>query len=63
MTTVTPEGEAIRNAIKWISASLTEEHPQPIKQLIAQAILRFDLSPLDGEFLARFYQHDSSLDK
>jgi hypothetical protein len=63
MTTVMPEGEAIRNAIKWISASLTEEHPQPITQLVEQAILRFDLSPLDGEFLARFYQRDSSQSK
>jgi hypothetical protein len=56
MTSVMPEGEAIRSAVKWISASLQEAQPQPVKKLIDQAILRFDLSPLDGEFLARFYQ-------
>jgi hypothetical protein len=60
MTTVMPEGEGIRNALQWISASLQEESALSLKDLIQQAILRFDLSPLDAEFIARFYQKEVS---
>jgi hypothetical protein len=56
MTNIMPEGDAIRNAVKWISAAHQEQPAPPIRDLIQQAILRFDLSPLESEFLARFYQ-------
>jgi hypothetical protein len=55
MTTILPEGDAIRNAVKWITATLQEESPPPLRKLIEEATLRFDLSPLEAEFLTRFY--------
>jgi hypothetical protein len=56
MTTVMPEGEAIRRAVKWISASL-EEHPDKAAQsFVQEAVLRFDLSPKETEFLMEFYK-------
>lgn len=56
MTNIMPEGEAIRKAVKWISAASQEEPAPSLKGLIQQAIVRFDLSPLEADFLTRFYQ-------
>jgi hypothetical protein len=56
MSTVMPEGEAIRKAVKWMSDQL-QEHPDKLsKKLINEAIMRFDLSPKDADFLIKFYQ-------
>ena len=60
MTTVMPEGEAIRRAVKWI-ASMHADNPgsQP-SQFVSEAILRFDLSPLESDFLVRFYKESKA---
>lgn len=51
-----PEGDAIRKALKWISAELTEHPEKPVQKLVSEAITRFDLSPKDSEFLIGFYR-------
>jgi hypothetical protein len=51
-----PEGEELRRAVKWISASLQENPGQPVQPLVQEAIFRFDLSPRDAEFLIGFYR-------
>jgi hypothetical protein len=56
MTTVMPEGEAIRKAVKWISGEIKEEQGKSVQKLINEAVLRFDLSPKESEFLAAFYR-------
>ena len=56
MTTVMPEGEAIRRAVKWVSASLGENPDQSAQKLVNEAVLRFDLSPRDADFLMEFYR-------
>ena len=58
MATVMPEGDAIRKAIKWISAELTENPDKPLQKLVNQAVARFDLSPKDSEFLISFYKKE-----
>jgi hypothetical protein len=55
MTTVMPEGEAIRKAVKWISSELEEDPSRSVPKLVNEAVLRFDLSPKDAEFLTAFY--------
>jgi hypothetical protein len=55
-----PEGEAIRRAIKWISEQLQSGTEANINKLINEAILKFDLSPKDAEFLYRFYLEKDS---
>ena len=48
-----PEGESIRNAVKWIS-EITKEYPEKSrKEIIYEAELRFDLSPKECDFLFR----------
>ena len=56
MTTVMPEGEAIRKAVKYISAQLDEKPGLPAHKLVQDAVLRFDLSPKEAEFLMEFYR-------
>ena len=56
MTTVMPEGDAIRKAVKWISAHLEEKPGYSPQKLVQEAVLRFDLSPKEAEFLLEFYR-------
>ncbi len=56
MATVMPEGEALRRAVKWISEEITEDPDKPVHDLVNEAVMRFDLSPKDGEFLIAFYR-------
>jgi hypothetical protein len=56
MATVMPEGDALRKAVKWISAELTEDPGKPLQNLVTEAVMRFDLSPKDAEFLMAFYK-------
>ncbi|MGD0277927.1 MAG: hypothetical protein ABSC11_01340 [Smithella sp.] len=55
MATIMPESEHVQKAIKWVSISLEEKDSQPLKKLIDNAILKFDLSPKDSEFLMKFF--------
>ncbi|MGP8152713.1 MAG: hypothetical protein ACLQBQ_01000 [Smithella sp.] len=54
MATIMPESEHVQKAIQWVSINL-EEGNQPLKKLIENAILKFDLSPKDSDFLMNFY--------
>jgi len=56
MSTVMPEGENLRNAIKWISVQRESNPREPLSKLIEKAALQFDLSPLDTEFLVNFFR-------
>jgi len=56
MTTVMPEGEALRKAVKWISAELDDNPGKSVQKLVNEAVTRFDLSPKDTEFLMSFYK-------
>jgi len=57
MPTVMPEGENLRKAIKWISSMREEKKDQvPLAKLVEEASLKFDLSPVDQEFLFGFFR-------
>jgi hypothetical protein len=55
MTTMMPEGQAIKRAVKWISGELKENPQKSIPILVDSAVQRFDLSPKEAEFLINFY--------
>jgi len=48
--TLFPHGASLRNAVRWLSDQLNAGTPISL-QLIEQAALRFDLSPLEEDFL------------
>jgi len=54
MSSILPEGTAIRKAVQWIS-KMREEGNTALPNLIEQASIRFNLSPKDSEFLNRFF--------
>ena len=60
MTTIIPEGEAVRKAIKWVSGELQDKPNKSIQVLVNDAVSQFDLSPRDAEFLAEFYRKDKT---
>jgi hypothetical protein len=55
MNDTLPKGEDLRRAVKWVSANLQEDPGQPFQPLVQEAIFKFDLSPMDADFLLRFY--------
>lgn len=55
MTTIMPENEEIKHAIKSISDGLEKNPDQPVQKLVDKAIFEFDLSPAEAEFLIRFF--------
>ena len=56
MSTVQPQGEDLRKAVRWISESLKYEENQTVRSLIEQACIKFNLSPKDAEYLVDFYR-------
>jgi hypothetical protein len=58
MGTVTPDSEALRRAIKWISNQLKENDQQNPRTLLENAALRFNLSPRETQFIYQFYKNN-----
>jgi uncharacterized membrane protein len=54
MTTVQPEGEDLRKAVKWISEMRQTQPSMGRAQLVEEACLKFNLSPREAEYLAQF---------
>ncbi len=54
MATVQPEGEDLRKAVKWISEERKYNPKTTTTKLIEEACLKFDLSPMDAEYLRNF---------
>ncbi|MDA3918515.1 MAG: hypothetical protein PF690_16290 [Deltaproteobacteria bacterium] len=60
MPTVTPKGENLKKAIKFISEKRQENPDINLNKLVDDAGLQFDLSPKECEFLLRFVKDDNS---
>ncbi|MGB5155963.1 hypothetical protein [Desulfobacterium sp. N47] len=54
---VQPEGENLRKAVKWISETLKYEQGKNSAKLIEEACLKFDLTPIDAEYLSNFLRN------
>lgn len=50
-----PDGERIRKAVRWISDSCCEKPEEIRNKIIREAEVRFDLSPVECEFLSRHF--------
>lgn len=50
---IQPEGEQLRNAVKWISEQRQDGRADH-KQLVGDAALKFNLSPMETDYLQRF---------
>jgi hypothetical protein len=50
-----PEGDKLRNAVKWISEEREKDSEAKLGKLINEACTKFDLPPKDSEFLMNFF--------
>ena len=48
---ILPSGDKMKKAIRWISDTLLEHPEKKRSQIVREAELRFDLTPLECEFL------------
>ncbi len=48
-----PDGEGIRQALRWISEQRQADKTLKLARAIDEAAQRFDLSPLEADFLWR----------
>lgn len=51
---IQPEGEDLRKAVTWVLEEKKFNSEKMLKELIEEACLKFDLSPMDSEFLYRY---------
>jgi hypothetical protein len=58
MTTVQPDSENIRKAAKWVIEERKYNPNQSLGKLIEEAGSKFDLSPLETDFLERFIRDE-----
>ena len=58
MTTVKPDSEDIRKAVKWITDERKHGSARSLSKLLEEASRIFDLSPLETEFLQRFVRDE-----
>jgi len=63
MTTVIPQCELTKRAIDWIcEQSIPLDSPAARKKAIEEAAMRFNLGPLEEEFLERFFKGDATVE-
>ena len=60
MATIQPKGENLRKAVKWISEERQFGPDKQPFQLIEEACLKFNLSPVDAEYLMKYIREEKS---
>ena len=55
MSIILPPGEAIRKAAAFVAETRKAEPTRPLESILDEAGMRFNLTPLDGEALRRFF--------
>jgi len=50
---ILPEGESLRRALRWLGERRQEDPKAQRAKIISEASERFDLSPVEEEFLLR----------
>ena len=54
MSRIQPKGEKLRKAVKWISEEREYGPERQSAKLIEEACFKFNLSPVETEYLANF---------
>ena len=58
MATVQPKGENLRKAVKWISEERQYHPDRSYQNLVEEACLKFNLSPMDAQYLNKLPEMD-----
>ena len=59
MTTIQPKGDNFRKAVKWISEERRYRPERNYRSIIEEACLKFNLSPMDAEYLNKLPKMDT----
>lgn len=59
MSTIQPQGEDLRKAVRWISEERQSGTTLGNDQLVNQAAVKFNLSPLEVEYLTKFVREQT----
>ena len=54
--TIQPQGESLRKAVTWISEEVKAGSPKSRQQLMDAACLKFNLTPMEAEYLSRSFK-------
>ena len=57
---ITPQGESIRRAVKWLSEERKADAAADVKRLLEQAAVKFDLNPMEVEYLSKFVKGETA---
>ena len=60
MPTIMPQGENVRKAVKWISEERQGSSAKTLSRLVEAAAVKFNLSPAESEYLARFFSEQKT---
>ncbi len=55
---IVPQGEDVRRAVKWISEMRKDDPAADPRKLVEEACLKFNLSPMDAEYLGRWVKEE-----
>lgn len=55
MATIQPQGDNLRKAIRWVAEETIHTPSRTRKALMADACVKFNLTPMESEFL---FRHD-----
>jgi len=55
---ILPQGEDVRRAVKWISEMRKDDPQADSRKLVEEACLKFNLSPMDAEYLGRWVKEE-----
>jgi hypothetical protein len=50
---IQPKGEDLRRAVKWVSEERKYNPEKEVNAIVQEACMKFDLSPIDADFLLR----------
>ena len=59
MPTIQPEGEQLRKAVKWIAEEQKAGSTKTRRQLMDEASLMFNLTPMEAEYLSKSFKEIS----
>lgn len=54
--TIQPEGESLRKAVKWIAEEEKAGSSKGRQELMQAACLKFNLTPMEAEYLTRSFK-------
>ena len=55
---ILPQGESLRSALQWLSERRRQDPVAPRAKLVDEAALRFDLTPMETEFLLQRWKEE-----